>query len=448
MMTRARNPFGNHAWVYAAIMAIAMNVSVVPMLLWEENPDNPATSRRRQPKSGKRRTAVQRFLDQPWRRSGLRIRGVEAQYDDDISRLLHEPNPFHTQPDFLQMTALLQHTKGACFWLKTKIDGDPIDAGEDPTYLWPMNPDYFTPRYDAGTFIGWTVAIPWHDPASNGQTMLYDLVRPYQVVLHRFMDPEDPAGWLSPIAAAANGVTMDMAAMTYNRSVLMNGSKPGGLLMHEDDIDEAEELKLKKYWSQKHEGPQNANKLAILTGNFKYIDLGLSPKEMDYLEQRRWDRDEILGALGVSKSILSITDGLNYSVQQSQDKNFWDKKLLPLTLSWERTTDRALMFRQPDNKVIGFDYSRVEALKAGLAEKVGVVVQLTGPGVHMPPKIAFDVVGLDVPNYEGDDVCLIPPNVASSIDVIAGEVPTSGTPGNSDTPAAPGEPRQPRPADK
>lgn len=451
---RARDPYGNHVWVYAAIMAIATNMSQVPLMMWEESPDNPATSRRRQLRAGSGRTAIQRFLDQHGRKRGFQIRGVEPVYDHDLARVLHTPNPYETQPEFMMRTEILKHTKGACFWLKTDRNGGLVGPNETPYYLWAMNPDYFCPEWDGTTFLGWTVSLPWQDPATMGKSNLwYDLVRPYQCVLHRFPNPEDPMGWMTPLNAAASGVSMDIAAMTYNRAVLLNGAKPGGLLLHEDDIDAAEEDKLRKYWSQKHEGPQNANKLAILTGNFKYVDIGLGPKDMDYLEQRRWDRDEILGALGTPKSILSITDQMSYSSLVSNDKNFWDKKLLPEAYTIERVADKSLMQKEMDNRVLGFDLSRVEALRAGLKDSVDIVVQLTGPQVHMPPKQAFSMVGLDAPSYPGDDVCLIPGSLASSIDVIEGKVAqgTPATPGNDPATGQPdqaGDPRQPRPADQ
>lgn len=448
--SRSRDPFGNHVWVYAAIMAIATNVSQVPLQVWQETPDDPSTGRKqRKLNYGKRRTACQRHLDQHGRKFGQQIRGVEPDYDDEISRLLYQPNPYQSGPEFLQLTAILQHTKGACFWLKTREDGELVGPNEDPAYMWASDPDLFAPQFFDGEFVGWSMALNFNDPSRGRNQIYYELVRPYQVVWHRFPNPEDPLGWMSPLAAAANGVAMDIAAMAYNRSVLRNGSKPGGILLHEDDIDETEEEKLRKHWAQKHEGPQNANKLAILTGNFKYIDTGLGPKDMDYLKQREWDRDEILGALGVTKSIMSITDGLNYSTQISQDKNFWDKKLWPMMNIWEKTSDKSLMGTRPDSKVVGFDFSRVAALKAGLAEAVGVVVQLTGPQIHMPPKQAFAVAGLDVPSYPGDTISLIPTSLASSIDVIAGKLlPTAGSDPKTGQPAAEGDDRQPRPADE
>jgi phage portal protein BeeE len=448
LASRSRNPFQNHAWVYAAVMAIAINVSQVPIVVYRETPDNPATSRKRRPKAGKNRTAIQRVLSDPRRRIGIQpATDLVPEYDHPISQLLHSPNPFQTQAELIQMTAILMHTRGACFWLKTLSDGSPVSPGEDPEYLWPMNPEQFCPRFDGTTFVGWDVSFNYLDPSGAGSEY-YGFIRPYQVCWFRYMNPDDPLGWLSPIAAAANGVSMDMAAMAYNRAVLMNGAKPGGLLMHEDDIDEEEEKKLRKYWEQRHEGPQAANKLAILTGGFKYIDIGLGPKDMDYLEQRKWDRDEVLGAIGVSKSILSITDGLNYSVQQSQDKNFWDKKLMPMMLGWESTIDRSLMYNQTDDQVAAFDFSGVDALRAGLKEKTDIVVQLTGPQIHMPPRDAFDLVGLKVKRYAKDDVSLIPTSLASSIDVAEGKAgPNASNPQDTGQPAAPGDPRQPRPAD-
>lgn len=450
---KARDPFGNHVWVYASIMAIARNMAQVPFVVWEENPDDPATRRgavvRRAPKAGLSRRAVQRFMNQGHRKMGFRIRGAEPLYDGDLADLFHSPNPVQSSMDFFQTTAMMLMLRGACFWVKTRKGGMPISPGETAQELWPMDANWFEPVRQRDRFIGWHAQIPYGVDASGTSLRSNQGFQPHEIAFFRLPYPGDPLGWMSPLTAAASGISMDMAAIAYNRAVLKNGAKPGGLLLHEDDVDEVEEAKLKKYWAARHEGPQNANRLAILTGNFKYVDIGLGPKDMEYLEQRRWDREEIMAALGVSQATLSISTGLNYATQLSQDKNFWDKTLMPLMLMMEAGIDKDVFGLEADNIFGAFDFSKVEALRQGLGDKINQVVQLTGAAIHMPPRNAFDIVGLPVSPYEGDDVCLIPATLRSTMKVIEAELaeanPT-GDAGDSGQDQKPGEDQQPRPS--
>lgn len=447
-MKRARDPFGNHVWVYAAIMAIAVNVGQVPYVIYREDPDNPATKRlvRRTPQTGIRRRAQQKYLEQNQRRWGLKMRGLVPDYDHPLYENFYKPNPLMSPSHLWEATAMWMSLRGACFWLKMRRDGQFTAPGERPSALWPMNPDFFTPVVEDGMFLGWEVNAPWDDP-SGVYKEYKTLVEPHEVVWFRYLNPADPLGWVSPITAAASGIAMDIAAMTYNRAVLQNGAKPGGLLLHEDDVDEDEEKKLRKYWKDRYEGPQNANKMAILTGNFKYVDIGLGPRDMEYLEQRKWDREEIFGALRVSKSVMSLSEGLNYATQLSQDKNFWDKCLMPLMRMFEQVLDSTLFYTEPDDVVGAFDFSKVEALRAGMQEQVLTAEKLCGRFLHMPPKLAFEIVGLEVPAYPGSDVCVVERSLVPIESVLDGSTLTA-TGGKSDVtdPKDVPDDQQPRPS--
>ena len=450
-MSRAKNPFGNHVWVYAAIMAIATNAAQAVYTVYRESPDNPATFRKsRLPKAGRRRMAIQRFLQQKQRRDGMAIRGLLPEYDHPLALLMARPNPIQSQAQFMAMTVMLMSLKGACFWLKQSESGGEVGPGEVPAYLWPFSPDFFTPVRKGNSFIGWDMRIPAYLDASGQTDNGRAFVNPHEVVMLAYQDPCDPLGGVSPISAAANGIVTDMMAMAYNKACLSNGSKLGGILLHEEDIDEVEEQKLRTYWKQKHEGPKNANKMAVLTGHFQYIDTGLGPKDMEYLEQRKWDREEIFGALRVSKSVLSLTEGNNYATQLSQDKNFWDKCVMPLLRMIEDIADHALFFTEPDDIVGAFDTSGIEALRTGLKEKVDLAVQLTGTNLHMPPRQAYEIVGLDVKPYDGIDQAVAPASNVRMSSILDGttEARLQTGNGNNGQMAPAGEPAQPRPSDE
>lgn len=452
---RAMDPFGSHVWVYAAVMAIAKNISQVPYCIYRETPDDKSTFRKRIIRAGRQRMAVPRFLQQNGRKQGRRIRGLQAEYDHPLAVVLNKPNPYMTANQLWALTIIYLQIDGGCFWLKMRADGTPVAPGEAPEILWPVSAKYFYPIRTRGSFFGYQMSVPM---SQSGQIikMPYDILEPHEYCLIRYIHPGDPMLWMSPLSAAAISVSTDMMAQTYNRAVLANGSKPGGILMHEDDVDEDEEQKLKSYWKQRHEGPGNANRMAIMTGNFKYIDIGLGPKDMEFLNMRQWSRDEIFAVFGATKSILGLSESLNYATQLSQDNNFWDKSLIPLIRLMEDSLDTDLFYEEPDDIVGAFDLTKVEALSAGLTEKIAQAVQLTGPQIHMPPKQALALVGIDAETYDGDDVAFITPN-----NIPAGEAakntaesvkPTGTGPGGSsqepNQPEKPGDPRQPRPADE
>jgi len=101
-----------------------------------------------------------------------------------------------------------------------------------------------------------------------------------------------------------------------------------------------------------------------------------------------------------------------------QDANFWDKTILPEIRYFEDVIDGTLMFQQQDNLVGAFDLSGVEALRAGLSDKVDVVKKLCDFQIHMPPDRAFKFVGIEPPDYDLSEVAMANPMLAR-MDVIA-----------------------------
>lgn len=454
---RAREPFKNHVWVYAAVMAIAVNAGQVQYRVYKEDPDDPATGRGKEPQKdrlsrrrGRRRTAGRKYLEQQGRKRGMKIRGLVPDYDHEFSELAYRPNPMMSQSYLIQLTSIYMSMRGCCFWIKTDENGMLIAPGERPSQLWPIDPNWMTPVTSQGKFLGWELNMPYDRNLPNLPKTSIVAVEQHQVCWFRYPDPNDSLGWLSPIAAAAQGITLDMMAMTFDRAVLANGSKPGGILMHEDDIDEEEEKKLKTQWKQRYEGPQNANRLAILTGSFKYIDIGLGPKEIAYLEQRNWNRDEIFAVLRVTKSVMGLSEGLNYATQLSQDKNFWDKCLMPLMRMYEDVLDFDLFQTEPDDIVGAFDFSKVEALRVGLSDLIEQAVQLSGPILHVPPELSFEIVGLEVPAYPASDVAFVPPTQVPAEMAAEGPPDPETEPGpgqdEDDQPKPKPDDQQPRPS--
>jgi hypothetical protein len=132
---------------------------------------------------------------------------------------------------------------------------------------------------------------------------------------------------------------------------------------------------------------------------------------MEFLEQRKWNREEVLAVMGVPKSILSVDENLNYSIQLSQDKNFWNKCLIPIARIIEAVLDQTLLYDEPDTTTMAFDLSVVEALQEDIQAKATTAISMITTG-RIPPAVAYDKVGIDLPKLPYDDVILVNPLLA------------------------------------
>lgn len=404
---RASIPFETHAWVFAAAMTTAVVASQARLTVFRETEE---TIRVREKKgsllrAGRHRRAVQRHLQIP---VGKRLfnKGVEPSYDHPLYDVLLKPNPYQDGSQLEQMTHLWLQIRGECFWVMSMEDGGPVLPGSTPDYIYPMSPDLFRPILQFGSrgaLVAWEICLPKWYPSKN-QKMMVSLD---QVIQFKFPNPTNPLRGMSKLSAVAMGIETDLLIQTQNRSLIENESVPRGVLTHPDGLTSEQEKDFLRKFKEAHEGVDKAGRTAILTGGFEYFPLALSPSEARYLEQQQWNRDEVLAVMSMPKSCIGITENLNYATQLGQDKNLWDKNILPMLQLEEVAIDAGLMSEQTDNVYTAFDLTTIEALRAGIADKVKIATEMSSSVLHVPPRISYEVVGLEVPEYEGDAEVLV-----------------------------------------
>ena len=425
---RSTDPFANHAWVYAAAMARSVNLSQAPFMVWQETKQEIANrtekllSKGLQPEPPRNRSgrrAIARHLNKsgnPHRFTGARFKGVEQYLSHPFMDVMLRANDHMTGVQLWQATELFMALRGECFWLMSKKNGARLTSeSEYPEELYPISPDLVEADVDNGRLVGWrykqgspsttTISAPIIGDRRGDITLL-----PWELVHFRYISPTDYLRGYSPLIPVAQSIAMDMTAKTHNMSIIANGANPGGILLDKGATEPwsaEEESDFMKKWQQRHQGSQNRGELAILTGGLEYIPTGMSPKDMDYLDSMRYSREEVFAALRVPKTVVGVTDAVNYATQLGQDANLWDKCLLPEIRYFEDVIDSTILFREPDSTFAAFDLTGIEALRTSLGEKISMVTSLTNATIHMPPKEAFELVGLEVSVYEGSDVCLI-----------------------------------------
>lgn len=438
-MLRAQEPLENHAWVYAAAMAIAMNISQAPFTIYNET--QAGITRRKEAtlragrkwsgcKAGKRRTAIQRHLLNQSRFKGAKLRGAEADYEHPLALVLNNANEYTTAAQLWQATCLWMSLRGECYWLKVTESGAPIMPGDMPYEIWVLGVDDIRPVYVQKQHVGWKYQPRKGENFTNKHEMYLEK---WELIHFKFINPNDPIRGLAPIIPAAGNIKLDLLALSHNQSVIENGADPGGILTNKEGMDDVEEQEFLQRWNQRHQGPRNRRKMNVLTGDWKYIPTGLTPAELDYGGASDRNRDTVLGALRTPKTVVGVTDALNYATQMGQDKNFWDKTCLPMIRYFETVMDRELLFSETDNVFGAFDLSNIEALRQGLDDQVETAIKLSSEKLHMPPALAFEKVGLDVEEYPGSDICLVNPLLAPVDDVINNRINQSSGTTDGDT---------------
>lgn len=150
-----------------------------------------------------------------------------------------------------------------------------------------------------------------------------------QMTHFKMHNPGNEVYGLSPLESLALPIETDLYAQAYNRDFFKNDATPR---LHVDmgncTIDQLR--RNREYWKTQFRGMGNPHKTIITEGGAKVNPIGTPPKDMEFLNQRKFSREEILGVLGVPPIKVGITETSNRSNSKEQDKAFKTEKIIPL----------------------------------------------------------------------------------------------------------------------
>ncbi|MEU0157943.1 phage portal protein [Streptomyces sp. NPDC006261] len=191
-------------------------------------------------------------------------------------------------------------------------------------------------------------------------------VLPEEMLWLRYPHPFDPLGCLAPWKAARHAVDMDAYAREWQRSSYKNGATPSGVV-YVGEMEEGEFAATKAAWRSSMQGAANAGKNLLVRGapgsqgkgGIGYQRITLTAEEMDYLESRMANADEVMMAFGVRRDVL--TGGSTYENQTAAVAALWSQTIKPKLEIIGSEIDRVLL--PSDSEEAEYDLSGVEALQ-------------------------------------------------------------------------------------
>jgi|GEM_PF-3245273 len=302
--------------------------------------------------------------------------------------LFENPNPEYTTRDTIALTVVNLMLDGEVFWV--------LDAGEItgstsvPKQIDVRRGREFKPLVSSGgTLVGWE----W--TSGQGNSVKYALS---EVVHFRLPNPYNPRRGLSPLSAAMQGIRTDYKAAQLNEAILDNGATPDGILTTDKAIADPQVKQIRSLWNARHRGSQNAGKVAILHSGLNFIKTGLDMKEMQYLEQREWSRQEVAAVYGVPLFLLTILGDVHRETSRESLKLFWQNTVVPIMKILEDSINTRLLLPRGGGKqtaavspsstavYVEWDLSGIAALQTEASERIGVAKEEWRMGVP------FDVI--------------------------------------------------------
>lgn len=240
--------------------------------------------------------------------------------------LLERPNPLHSQESFLETLVSTLLLSGNAF-----VEALRDEAGQ-VAELYVLRPDrvsiepgpYGLPKAYVYEVDGRKRRVPV-DPETGASSVLH---------LKLFHPNNDWYG-LSPLQAAALAIDQYNAVGEHNLTLLQNGGRPTGALIFKQDehslpLTEDQREELRSELAATYGGGAKAGKMMVLEGDMDWREMGLSPKDLDFLNGKFMSAREIAQAFGVPPMLVGVPGDATFANYREARFHLWEDTIIPL----------------------------------------------------------------------------------------------------------------------
>ncbi len=222
--------------------------------------------------------------------------------------IIYYVNDFMSYHELMFGTQAFQELDGNSFWYLVPA------AGKAVSEIWPLDPTRMTVVKSSKNFIGGYIYVN-----EKGEKVPF---KPTEILHFKRFSPTNPFRGVGTVEAAAIPLDIDKFASEWQRNFFGNAAMPAALLTSDNELTQEQYDRIMANWKAKYQGVANAHKLAIMEGGIKYTSLSPTAKEMEFTQSRKDIRDEILAIFRVPKTILGITEDVNFASAQASEYVF------------------------------------------------------------------------------------------------------------------------------
>lgn len=256
--------------------------------------------------------------------------------------------------------ALTGNSYAEIAWTKSKTVGE----------LYPLNPLMTEPYRKPDGQLGYRTRQGVKDEAptigsGTGQAKLENVNTHWRYIesaniLHFRLFSLDGLKGFSPITLAREALGLTRATEKFGAKFFGNGSRPGGVLSSKNpDLDETQLDDNRRAW-EAAQGGSNQGRTAVLSGEWEYKQIGLSPEDSQFLLTRAFQRAEIAAMFRVPAHMAGDTSKISNSSYEQMTLSFVSDTLRPILTRIESELNRKLlpdMGRKANKFFVKFDLS-------------------------------------------------------------------------------------------
>ena len=276
--------------------------------------------------------------------------------------LLNRPNPLQSYSEFFNSLYGYLLLSGNCYVLRAGSETGP------PRELHILRPDRITikgggqPIPESYEYrVGGKVQAIYQVDQDNGFSDLKHI---------KLWSPLDDYYGCSPMSAAAQEVDQHNMSSKHNVNLLANGARPSGAVIFKPrdeggfavNLTESQRQQLLTDLNNRFSGVGNAGRPMLLEGDFDWKEMGLSPKDMDFLNLKHLSATEIAMCFGVPSQLVGVPDAQTYANVAEARLALYEETIIPYLRKIASDLNEWLLPMFGDGLELHFDIDSIPAL--------------------------------------------------------------------------------------
>jgi HK97 family phage portal protein len=319
-----------------------------------------------------------------------------------LINLMDRPNPLQSKSEFMNAMFGFLLLSGNAYVLKV---GSEIGKPRELHLL----------RPDRVVIQGGNKSIPQrYDYVINGKVQQSFKVDPntgFSELKHiKLWNPLDDYYGCSPLAAAAVEVDQHNLASQHNINLLNNGARPSGAVIFKpkDDggfainLSESQRQQLLTDLNNRFTGASNAGRPMLLEGDFDWKEMGLSPKDMDFINLKHMSATDIALCFGVPSQLVGVPDAQTYANVAEARLALYEETIIPHLKLVESDLNEWLVPMFDERLYLEFSTEEIPALAERKRKTYENITQAVNAGI-MTRNEAREQIGLS-PVDGGDEI--------------------------------------------
>ena len=354
--------FHQSTWIYACVTTLAENVSSIPFTISSSSSSSSSSS----------------------------ISAAE--------QLFAHPHPNLDRFQFWDLIVTWLCLRGEAFIYP--VSSSALSVQSAVKNLLVLSPDHLHEIIVNNDLAGWRYSAPSASSFSLHPSSFGSILLPEELIHIRLPNPFNFWRGMSPLTVACLAAQTDYAASQFMKGAMINNLDTGVIVTTERQLTPDQSEAIRGALRERKRKAGTADRPLLLWGGAKIEKPTVSAMDLQFLENRKFNRQEICAIYKVPQELLGYTEDANRSVSEAARLNFVENRVAPLCKRLEAGIDPIIKMFGRDLRG-QFHINATPVMQSAQRARIDSGLKLFSVGV--PLNIVNQVLDLGLPELAHGD---------------------------------------------